>query len=100
MNFPAISFTNIAKNFKQYLGILPAKNQPKSAKSNADKVVETANGLMLSNGKTTTLDVKNELRKNGSLITQKEVSIIMTAKTKEYRWTRTYNGQFKTYYPS
>lgn len=60
-------------------------------------VKTAAEKLMKDNGSTTTLDVKNALRKDGYFAEQRTVSDYMTTLSSEEQWDYTSNGSFNTY---
>jgi len=68
-------------------------------KKTVDKaaVKKTAEKLMNDNGSTTTLDVKNTMRKDGYFAEQSVVSDHMRTLNSEEDWDYTSNGSFNTY---
>lgn len=69
---------------------------PKPLDKNAVK--KTAEFLMISNGATTTLDVKNQLRKDDYFALQKDVSTHMRTLANEQSWGHNDKGGFRSYY--
>lgn len=69
-------------------------------KLNKTAVLICAVELMLDNGSTTTLDVKNKLRKNHYSCSQTEVSSFMRDLASEEKWKHSDNGVFRTYTPT
>lgn len=67
---------------------------------NKTAVLICAIELMVENGSTTTLDVKNKLRKNHYSCSQKEVSSLMGEIASDEKWKHTDNGTFRTYKPT
>ena len=65
----------------------------------ADKieVKMTAERLMQMNGQTTTLEVKNELRRRGYLAFQRNISQQMATIANESGWDTFYNGRNRIY---
>ena len=60
-------------------------------------VKQTAEMLMLLNGSTTTLEVKDFLRLDGFIAYQRQVSDMMKWIQEEYDWSFTCNGVFRSY---
>ena len=60
-------------------------------------VLGMAEALMILNGKTSTLDVKKELRKQGYFATQSVVSHFMDILGDEENWVFEFNGTFRIY---
>ena len=65
---------------------------------NINSVQSVAEALMAKNGATTTLEVKNQLRKEGFFALQAEVSAAMDFLAWENDWTFSSNGQYRTYH--
>ncbi len=63
-------------------------------------VFQVATRLMQSHGRTTTLECKNELRRQGFHALQADISRIMSALAKEHAWPRVLAGNHYTYFPS
>lgn len=57
----------------------------------------TAERLMQTNGQTTTLEVKNELRRRGYLAFQREISREMALIAEEAGWDTFFNGRNRIY---
>lgn len=57
-----------------------------------------AENLMLTSGATSTLEVKNQLRKQGYLAFQSEVSDCMDRIAAEQGWCYVFNGFFRIYF--
>ena len=65
---------------------------------NINSVQRVAEHLMAAQGRTTTLEVKNKLRKDGFFALQEEVSTAMDFLAWENSWAFTCNGQYRTYH--
>jgi hypothetical protein len=63
-----------------------------------DAVKAVALQLIRANGATTTLEVKNQLRNQGYLAYQEEVSLYMEALAWEEGWEFEFNGRFRFYF--
>ncbi|MEL6923230.1 MAG: hypothetical protein AAFO94_04210, partial [Bacteroidota bacterium] len=64
----------------------------------SDAVQQAAEELMLTRGETTTLDVKNKLRREGFHAVQHEVSRCMTNLCYPRQWTFRQNGSFRVFF--
>ncbi len=64
---------------------------------NKELVKQAAEHLILSNGITTTLEVKKHLREQGYLAFQREVSRMLETISKEHEWRFEYNGKYRIY---
>ena len=65
---------------------------------NRQAVRMAATTLMLAEGSTTTLDVKNRLRKQGYLAQQADVSKWLFAVARQEKWAINDNGTYRVYY--
>lgn len=72
-----------------------SKTQPKAGKF---EVFRSANNLIIQNGRTTSSDVKNDLRSKGYLVFPSDVSYWMNILSKEKNWVYTFNGHYRIYH--
>jgi hypothetical protein len=72
------------------------KKQPSSI--NKEMVMKVAAHLIATNGATTTLEVKNNLRSNHYIAFQSEVSDLLEEIAQEKGWAYQWNGKFRIYY--
>lgn len=91
-----ITNNQLFKNIKKYnLFMRPRTTTPKHAGKTAVK--QAAEHLILTNGETTTLEVKNWLRKEGYAAFQTEVSRWMFKISQEQDWEFESNGLYRIY---
>ena len=78
------------------------KNTSRNTRPYAGKteVILVAETLLLQNGQTTTLEVKNALREEGYIAFQADVSYFMKTAVQQTGWRFTCNGRNRTYYPA
>ncbi len=72
-----------------------SKTQPKAGKH---EVFQSANNLILKKGKTTSTEVKLDLRSKGYLVFPSDVSYWMNILSKEENWIYTFNGHYRIYH--
>jgi hypothetical protein len=65
---------------------------------NKEIVKKVAENLLIANGKTTTLEVKNKLRARNYFALQIDISILLDHISEEEGWYYDYNGVYRTYY--
>lgn len=75
--------------------MLRSKTQPYAGKA---EVFNTAEKLLAEKGETTTLEVKMNLRAQGYIAFQRDISYFMELVAEEAGWQFTCNGRNRTYY--